>query len=122
MVVGAFSPIKPNMVSALDLQFDQTDDAGTLKLLNVVDEFTLECPAILVERGIDADEVVTYLEKSPPRKEHGPRSFRPWPRVHRLPGGRLVPLQLRRHHLHRPGNPGRAPGWRASTAAYGTSC
>ena len=48
---------------ALDFQFDQTDDARALKLLNVVDEFTRECPAIVVERRIDADDVVACLDK-----------------------------------------------------------
>ena len=61
--VGAFSPIKPNVVWALDFQFDQTDDAKSLKLLNVVDEFTRECPAIVVERNIDADGVVACLDR-----------------------------------------------------------
>ncbi len=48
--VGALCPVRPNVVWALDFQFDQTDDARTLKLLNIVDEFTRECPAILVDR------------------------------------------------------------------------
>jgi putative transposase len=78
--IGAFSPIRPNVVWALDFQFDQTDDAKTLKLLNVVDEFTRECPAIVVERHIDADGVVACLdrlaaERGAPaylRFDHGP--------------------------------------------------
>ena len=78
--IGAFSAIRPNVVWALDFQFDQTDDAKTLKLLNVVDEFTRECPAIVVERHIDADDVVACLDKmakqrgSPAnvRFDHGP--------------------------------------------------
>ena len=61
--VGAFCPIKPNVVWGLDFQFDQTDDARTLKLLNVVDEFTRECPAIVVERRLDADDAVACLDK-----------------------------------------------------------
>ena len=80
VAVGAFSPIRPNVVWALDFQFDQTDDARTLKLLNVVDEFTRECPAIVVERRIDADDVVACLdqmaeERGAPayvRFDHGP--------------------------------------------------
>jgi putative transposase len=78
--LGAFSPIRPNVVWAVDFQFDQTGDAKVLKLLNVVDEFTRECPGILVERNIDADKVVAFLdelaaEKGAPaylRFDHGP--------------------------------------------------
>jgi putative transposase len=40
--VGAMCPIAPNVVWALDFQFDQTSDGRMLKLLNVIDEFTRE--------------------------------------------------------------------------------
>jgi putative transposase len=61
--VGAMCPIAPNALWALDFQFDTTVDGRTLKLLNVVDEFTRECPAIVVDRNIDADKVVATLDK-----------------------------------------------------------
>jgi putative transposase len=61
--VGAMCPIAPNALWALDFQFDTTVDGRTLKLLNVVDEFTRECPAIVVDRSIDADKVVVTLDK-----------------------------------------------------------
>jgi putative transposase len=61
--VGAFSPIRPNVVWALDFVFDQTSDGRMLKLLNVIDEFSRECLAIDVERSIDADAVVACLER-----------------------------------------------------------
>ena len=61
--VGAMCPIRPDVVWALDFQFDQTADGRTIKLLNIIDEFTRECLAIEVERSIDADAVVTCLEK-----------------------------------------------------------
>lgn len=61
--VGGFCPIQPNVLWALDFQFDQTADAQTLKLLNVIDEHTRECPAIVVDRSIDADKVVATLER-----------------------------------------------------------
>jgi putative transposase len=78
--VGAMCPIVPNALWALDFQFDTTADHRTLKLLNVVDEFTRECPAIVVERSIDADLVVATLdrlalERGAPafvRFDHGP--------------------------------------------------
>jgi putative transposase len=61
--VGAMCPIAPNALWALDFQFDTTVDGRILKLLNVVDEFTRECPAIVVDRSIDADKVVATLDK-----------------------------------------------------------
>jgi putative transposase len=61
--VGAMCPIAPNALWALDFQFDTTEDDRTIKLLNIVDEFTRECPAIVVERSIDADLVVATLER-----------------------------------------------------------
>ena len=61
--VGAMCPIVPNALWALDFQFDTTADDRTLKLLNIVDEFTRECPAIVVERSIDADLVVATLDR-----------------------------------------------------------
>ncbi len=38
--VGSFCPIRPNVVWALDFQFDTTACGRRLKLLNVIDEFT----------------------------------------------------------------------------------
>ena len=61
--VGAMCPIVPNALWALDFQFDTTVDGRTLKLLNIIDEFTRECPAIVVERSIDADRVVATLDR-----------------------------------------------------------
>ena len=61
--VGAMCPIRPNVVWAMDFQFDQTADGRMLKLLNVIDEYTRECLAIVVERSIDADGVVACLEQ-----------------------------------------------------------
>jgi putative transposase len=60
--VGAMCPIAPNALWALDFQFDTTVDRRTLKLLNIIDEFTRECPAIVVDRSIDADQVVATLD------------------------------------------------------------
>jgi putative transposase len=61
--VGAFCPIRPNVVWAMDFQFDQTTDGRMLKLFNVIDEYTRECLAIAVARSIDADGVVAVLER-----------------------------------------------------------
>ena len=40
-----------------------TVDGRILKLLNIVDEFTRECPALVVDRHCDADRVVATLDK-----------------------------------------------------------
>jgi hypothetical protein len=37
--------------------------AAPLKLLTVIDEYTHECPAIVVARSIDADHVVAILDR-----------------------------------------------------------
>ena len=100
--VGAMCPIRPNVVWAMDFQFDQTRDGRTLKILNVVDEFTREALATDVARSIDADGVVA----TPRAPGQGPRGtglrpLRPRARVHRLRRGRLVPVQRHRHRVHR---------------------
>ena len=61
--VGAMCPIRPNALWALDFQFDVTVDGRTLKMLNVIDEFTREALAIEVDRSIDADGVVNVLDR-----------------------------------------------------------
>lgn len=61
--VGAVCPIAPNALWALDFQFDTTIDGRTIKLLNIVDEYTRECPAVVVDRSIDADRVVACLDR-----------------------------------------------------------
>jgi putative transposase len=61
--VGRMCPIRPNVVWAMDFQFDQTADGQMLKILNVIDEFTREALATDVARSIDADGVVRCLER-----------------------------------------------------------
>lgn len=61
--VGAMCPIVPNALWALDFQFDVTADGRTLKMLNVIDEFTREALTIEVDRTIDADDVVNILDR-----------------------------------------------------------
>jgi putative transposase len=56
------SPIAPDVVWALDFQYDTTADGRTIKLLNIVDEYTREALAIVTERSIDADRVVATLD------------------------------------------------------------
>jgi putative transposase len=73
VAMGAFSPIAPGVVWAMDFQFDQTSDARMLKLLNVIDEFTRESLAMDTERSIDSDGVVRCLERL--AAKHGPPAF-----------------------------------------------
>lgn len=61
--VGAMCPIVPNALWALDFQFDVTADGRTMKMLNVIDEFTREALAIEVDRSIAADGVVAVLDR-----------------------------------------------------------
>jgi putative transposase len=63
VTVGAFSPVRPGVVWSLDFCFDQTANGKMLKLLNVIDEFTRECLAIVVDRSITADGVVRCLDR-----------------------------------------------------------
>src|SRR5690348_9557381 len=62
VAVGAMSPIRPKVIWAMDFQFDTTADGRTLKMLNIIDEFTREALAIHVDRAIDADGVVAVLD------------------------------------------------------------
>jgi len=57
------SPIRPNVIWAMDFQFDTTADGRILKMMNVIDEFTREALAITVDRSIDADGVVAVLDR-----------------------------------------------------------
>ena len=63
VAVGAMCPIRPDVVWAMDFQFDTTADGRQIKLLNVIDEFTRECLAIDIGRSINADRVVAVLEQ-----------------------------------------------------------
>jgi transposase InsO family protein len=122
VVMGAMCPIRPNVLWALDFQFDQTANGKTLKLLNVIDEFTRECPAIVVARNIDADGVVSCLERI--AAERGAPMYL---RFDKVPSSSPTPSptgaastargpcsSIRDHR-------GRTPGSSLSTAAYATS-
>lgn len=53
---------RPDHVWSYDFIYDQTADGRQLKILPIVDEFTRECLTIEVERGMDAEGVVSTLE------------------------------------------------------------
>jgi putative transposase len=61
--VGLMSLLCPNALWAMDFQFDTTVNGRTLKLLNVIDEFTREALATDTHRSIDADHVVAVLDR-----------------------------------------------------------
>ena len=122
-------PHRPNALWALDFQFDTTEDNRTIKLLdydkllNFIDEFTRECPAIVVERSIDADRVVATLDRlvvgrgapSFVRFDNGPEFI-----AHAVATGvastmSAPPSSIRTH-------PGRTPGSSPSTDDCATSC
>ncbi len=61
--VGAMCPIRPNVLWAMDFQFDHTIDGRQVKMLNIIDEYTRECLAIVVAHSIDALAVVGTLAR-----------------------------------------------------------
>ena len=63
VTTGAFCPIRPNVVWSADFQFDQTRDGRTIKILNVIVEFTSEALVAVTDLSIDADHVVRILDK-----------------------------------------------------------
>jgi putative transposase len=66
----------PDHVWALDYQFDQTEDGRRSKLLNVVDEHTRETLTITVDRRIDADATVAFLDRLVAERGRSPRFVR----------------------------------------------
>ena len=123
VAVGAMSPIRPNVIWAMDFQFDTTADGRTLKMLNVIDEFTREALAIEVDRAINADGVVDVLDRLALRHgaphyvrfDNGPSSWpTPWP----IGADSTVPVHFSSIPAHR----GRTPGSNPSTAACVTNC
>ena len=53
---------RPNQLWALDYPYEQTADGRMLRLLNIVDEFTRQALAMLVDRSITAEQTVSVLE------------------------------------------------------------
>ncbi|WP_376100645.1 IS3 family transposase (plasmid) [Roseomonas sp. CCTCC AB2023176] len=54
-------PERPNHVWSDDFVADRTHDGRKFRLLNVIDEFSHECPAIRVGRKLGADDVIDVL-------------------------------------------------------------
>ena len=56
-------PERRNHVWSYDFVEAQTYDGHKLRLMTLIDEFTRECLAIVVNRSIDADGVVACLDE-----------------------------------------------------------
>jgi hypothetical protein len=52
----------PNVVWAIDFQYDSTTDGRPIKILSAVDEHTRECLGGLVERSITAERLANELD------------------------------------------------------------
>ena len=47
----------------MDFQFDRTIEGRQVKMLNVIDEHTRQCLAVVVDHSIGADRVVATLDR-----------------------------------------------------------
>jgi putative transposase len=54
---------RPNERWSMDFMSDELEDGRALRLLNVVDDFTRECPGIEVDRSLPAARVIGLLER-----------------------------------------------------------
>jgi putative transposase len=117
-------PERPNQVWAYDFVQDRTRDGKVLRMLVVVDEFSRECLAIRVARGLTSDDVLAvlaelFVARGVPehvRSDNGPESSRPRPCVAGSPGLASGPCSSS------PGARGRTGTASRSTASSGTSC
>ncbi len=83
-------PEHPNHVWAYDFVQDRSHDGSVLRMLTIIDEYSRECLAIVVERKLGSDDVIEALEKlfiqyGPPehiRSDNGPefcaKAVREW--------------------------------------------
>ena len=55
--------IAPNVVWAVDFQFDADERGRVIKICSIVDEHTRECIGGLIERSITADRLTAHLEE-----------------------------------------------------------
>ncbi|WNB89366.1 IS3 family transposase [Glutamicibacter protophormiae] len=60
--VDAPAAVAPNVVWAVDFQFDVDERGRPVKICSIVDEHTRECIGGLVERSITADRLTAHLE------------------------------------------------------------
>ena len=104
--VGAMCPIRPNALWAMDFQFDTTVDGRTLKLLNVIDEFTRDAPrSSSIAPSTPTPSSPSSTASPSNNGSAGLRPVRQRSRVHRARRRRLVPVQRRRSLFIDPGSP-----------------
>jgi putative transposase len=56
-----FRPEHKDHVWSYDFMIDRTADGRAFKILNIIDEYTRECLAILVERSLTSEDVIDQL-------------------------------------------------------------
>ena len=88
--VDAPAAVAPNLVWAVDFQFDADERGCPIKICSVVDEHTGECIGGLVERSITVDRLTAHLEELVAvRGAPGCAPQRQRARVHQRRDGRL---------------------------------
>ncbi len=60
---GLAVPTRPNERWSMDFMSDAFEDGRSLRLLNLVDDFTRECPGMEVDRSLPAERVIELLER-----------------------------------------------------------
>ena len=94
--------IRPHAIWAMDLQFDETRDGRQIKLLNIQDIFTRECPAVHVQSSITADDLMNVLDRIV--AQHGSPTYLrcdKGPEIRGVRHRRLVPVLQLVRHIHR---------------------
>ena len=112
----------PNMVWAVDFQFDATTDGRPIKIVSIVDEHTRECLGGLVERSITADILIDELDRlATSRGYPGGAALRQRPRTRLRRDGRLGRRTRRTWPSSRPASPGATGTSNRSTAGSATN-
>jgi len=54
-------PERPNHVRSYDFVESRTHDGRRFRMLNLIDEFTRECPAIRIDRKLNSTDVIDVV-------------------------------------------------------------
>ena len=101
----------PNVVWAVDFQFDATTDGRPIKIVSIVDEHTRECPGGLVERNITGRHLIDELGcLAVDRALSGRAALRPPPRLARMAAWWFPIRTPRAHHRQRGRRPNHVDG------------
>jgi transposase InsO family protein len=60
----------PNVIWAIDFQFDSLQDGTPIKIASIVDEHTRESLLDITDRSITSEKVIEYLKKSSPNADY----------------------------------------------------